>query len=67
MRDVVRTVCDKLIRRHPHVFGDVVAEDSDAVLKNWEAIKQEERKGRKKTFVIGGYYYTGGFYRSIFR
>ena len=33
MRDVVRTVCDKLIRRHPHVFGDVVAEDSDAVLK----------------------------------
>ena len=52
MRDVVRTVCDKLIRRHPHVFGDVVVEDSDAVLKNWEAIKQEERKGRKEDLSI---------------
>ena len=52
MRDVVRTVCDKLIRRHPHVFGDVVAEDSDAVLKNWEAIKQEERKGRKEDLSV---------------
>ena len=52
MRDVVRTVCDKLVRRHPHVFGDVVAEDSDAVLKNWEAIKQEERKGRKEDLSV---------------
>lgn len=52
MRDVVRTICDKLIRRHPHVFGDVVAEDSDAVLKNWESIKLEERRGRKEDLSV---------------
>ena len=44
MKDIVRTVCDKLIRRHPHVFGNVKAEDSDEVLRNWEKIKAEERK-----------------------
>lgn len=52
MRDVVRTICDKLIRRHPHVFGDVVAKDSDAVLKNWESIKLEERRGRKEDLSV---------------
>ena len=44
MRDVVRAICDKLIRRHPHVFGSVEANDSDEVLRNWERIKQEERR-----------------------
>ncbi|MDQ2731493.1 MAG: nucleoside triphosphate pyrophosphohydrolase, partial [Armatimonadota bacterium] len=43
--DVIETICDKLIRRHPHVFGDVQAEDSDTVLRNWEAIKKVEREG----------------------
>jgi nucleoside triphosphate diphosphatase len=41
--DVVANLNAKLIRRHPHVFGDVDAADSEAVLKNWEAIKQQER------------------------
>jgi MazG family protein len=36
-------VCDKLVRRHPHVFGDVVANTADEALKNWEAIKRSER------------------------
>lgn len=44
--DVVRDIVEKLVRRHPHVFGDVSAEDSATVLKNWEAIKLEEKKKR---------------------
>lgn len=43
--DVARGVHDKLVVRHPHVFGDVDANDSDTVLRNWEEIKREE-KGR---------------------
>jgi MazG family protein len=42
---VIRNVSDKLIRRHPHVFGASDARDSGAVLKQWEAIKREEKKG----------------------
>lgn len=41
--DVIANLNGKLVRRHPHVFGDVLARDSDAVLKNWESIKQAER------------------------
>lgn len=43
--DVARTVHDKLVARHPHVFGDVVAATADDVAKNWEQIKRAE-KGR---------------------
>jgi MazG family protein len=42
--EIVRHVSDKLIRRHPHVFGTSDARDSGAVLKQWEAIKREEKK-----------------------
>jgi MazG family protein len=41
--NVIAEVCDKLIRRHPHVFGRSDARDSGAVLKQWEAIKREEK------------------------
>jgi MazG family protein len=41
--DVIAAICDKLVRRHPHVFGDVSVEDADEVLRNWEAIKAQER------------------------
>jgi tetrapyrrole methylase family protein/MazG family protein len=41
--DVATAVHDKLVRRHPHVFGDVEAENADAVLANWEQIKKAER------------------------
>lgn len=44
---VARSICDKLVRRHPHVFGDSEAEDADQVLSNWEKIKSDER--RQKT------------------
>lgn len=41
--DVVNGICQKLIVRHPHVFGDVKAEDSAAVLKTWDAIKRQTK------------------------
>jgi tetrapyrrole methylase family protein/MazG family protein len=43
LADVARGVHDKLVRRHPHVFGDVVAERSADVMRNWEQIKKEEK------------------------
>lgn len=42
---VLEEISEKLIRRHPHVFGNSDARDSGAVLKQWEAIKREEKKG----------------------
>ena len=41
--DVARTVHDKLVSRHPHVFGDVMAHDAATVVANWEAIKKDEK------------------------
>ncbi len=41
--DVVRSINTKLIHRHPHVFGSVKVKDSEEVLLNWQALKQEER------------------------
>ena len=46
LEDVARAISEKLVRRHPHVFGDVTVEDSDAVLRNWNAIKAEEKRGK---------------------
>ena len=43
--DVFRAINEKLIRRHPHVFGGVEARTADEVMSNWEAIKREEKKG----------------------
>ena len=40
--DVIQGIVDKLIRRHPHVFGDVKVKDNKEILKNWEQIKMEE-------------------------
>ena len=42
--DVLDTLSEKLVHRHPHVFGDVKADDSAQVLKNWEALKAEEKR-----------------------
>jgi nucleoside triphosphate diphosphatase len=44
--DVLREISEKLIRRHPHVFGASDARDSNAVVKQWEAIKREEKHVR---------------------
>ena len=43
--DVAETINDKLVRRHPHVFGSVEAKDADEVLRNWDRIKQAEKEG----------------------
>lgn len=48
MDDVVRTITEKLIRRHPHIFGTVHVENADEVLSNWEKIKKTEKPERKK-------------------
>ena len=47
--DVANDVCIKLIHRHPHVFGSVVAETTDKVLSNWEKIKSEEKERKTVT------------------
>jgi XTP/dITP diphosphohydrolase len=44
LRDVINTICDKLIVRHPHIYGDVKVNNEDDVKKNWEAIKIREGK-----------------------
>jgi MazG family protein len=44
--DVLDRLSNKLVDRHPHVFGDVKAETSSDVLRNWEALKAEEKKNR---------------------
>ncbi|MEM8939303.1 MAG: nucleoside triphosphate pyrophosphohydrolase [Bacteroidota bacterium] len=49
--DVLNQVCEKLIRRHPHIYGNVNAEDESAVKANWEKIKLKE-KGKQS--VLGG-------------
>ena len=48
INDVIDAICEKLIRRHPHVFADVKVKDSNEVLKNWEQIKKNEKTGEKK-------------------
>jgi tetrapyrrole methylase family protein/MazG family protein len=44
MSDVVKGIYDKIVRRHPHVFGDENVSGEDEVLQNWEALKAQERK-----------------------
>jgi XTP/dITP diphosphohydrolase len=53
--DVLHGVCDKLVRRHPHIYGDVHADDADAVKANWEAIKLAEKSGKpERQSVLDG-------------
>lgn len=51
--DSVTAVHDKLVRRHPHVFGDVQADDAEQVIVNWEKLKNEERKAENKSVLAG--------------
>jgi tetrapyrrole methylase family protein/MazG family protein len=51
--DVISTLCDKLIRRHPHVFGDLEIKDSSQQIENWEKIKQLE-KGNERPSALSG-------------
>jgi tetrapyrrole methylase family protein / MazG family protein len=51
--DVVEGLSEKLVRRHPHVFGDVKVSGTKDVLKNWEAIKSGEKKAERKSVLDG--------------
>ncbi len=51
--DVAREICDKLIRRHPHVFGDGKADTTEAVLGRWEEIKREEKGVNEAPYLHG--------------
>ena len=53
MDDVISAVCTKLIRRHPHVFGDMQIADSAAQVENWEKIKRAE-KGSERPSALSG-------------
>src|SRR5678810_129030 len=58
--DVTTAIHDKMVRRHPHVFADARADNSAEVLRNWEAIKAEEKRAsqpngsNKKTSLLDG-------------
>ena len=51
--DSITAIHDKLVRRHPHVFGDVIANDADQVITNWEKLKQAERQAENKSILSG--------------
>ena len=53
MQDVIDTVVEKMIRRHPHVFGNIQVEDAAEVVLNWEAIKGREKAGSRKRVLDG--------------
>lgn len=46
MKDIYRAICEKMIRRHPHVFGEVSVSSSEEVLKNWQSIKDTEKENQ---------------------
>jgi tetrapyrrole methylase family protein/MazG family protein len=48
LEDVYEAIATKLVRRHPHVFGDVLVADSGEVLRNWDQIKEAERRAKGK-------------------
>lgn len=53
MDELLETLADKLIRRHPHVFGDLEIKDSQAQVENWEKIKKQE-KGEQRRSALSG-------------
>jgi tetrapyrrole methylase family protein / MazG family protein len=52
--DVVDALSNKMVRRHPHVFGDAVIEDVDAQWRNWERLKALEKTGRERASRLDG-------------
>jgi tetrapyrrole methylase family protein/MazG family protein len=53
-RDVIEGLNTKLLRRHPHVFGTVVAETADQVAQNWDDLKRAEKNGASHASALGG-------------
>ncbi|MCF6312215.1 MAG: nucleoside triphosphate pyrophosphohydrolase [Verrucomicrobiales bacterium] len=50
--DVAKAICDKLVRRHPHVFGDSDVTDTAGVLRQWEEIKQQEKGSDQRSYHL---------------
>ncbi|PJG86085.1 nucleoside triphosphate pyrophosphohydrolase [Conservatibacter flavescens] len=50
--DVIQTICEKIIRRHPHVFGNQSAHNEEEALQNWNAIKAEENKNKGHQSIL---------------
>ncbi len=55
MEHIVDAIREKLVRRHPHVFGDIKVSSSDEVVQNWEKIKQGEKSSSGRTSALDGY------------
>ncbi|WP_172665812.1 nucleoside triphosphate pyrophosphohydrolase [Flammeovirga sp. OC4] len=53
IESVLNSICEKLIVRHPHIYGDVEVADAEEVSRNWELIKLKEKENKNKT-VLGG-------------
>ncbi len=54
IEDVAQAIADKLVRRHPHVFGDVKVQDASEVVQNWVKIKAQEKAGKADRSVLAG-------------
>ncbi|HPJ95273.1 MAG TPA: nucleoside triphosphate pyrophosphohydrolase [Deltaproteobacteria bacterium] len=54
IKEVINDLCDKLIHRHPHVFGDVSVADSGEVIKNWERLKKKEEGKKQRQSILDG-------------
>lgn len=54
VEEAIKTIADKLVRRHPHVFGDFEVENVEEVLQNWEAIKLAEKKNLSRKTPFDG-------------
>ncbi|KKI91592.1 hypothetical protein WQ54_13840 [Bacillus sp. SA1-12] len=50
--DVIKAVAEKMVRRHPHVFGETVVQDTNEVLANWDEIKQKEKDFSNRTSIL---------------
>lgn len=51
--DVIEGISSKMVRRHPHVFGNITAENEEEVMKNWQEIKEQEKGGKVKSLLEG--------------
>ena len=52
--DVINAICEKMVRRHPHVFGDTEVSGAEEVLQNWSKIKAEERRHSEDRSALAG-------------
>lgn len=53
IESVINQLCEKLIRRHPHIYGDVIADNPETVKQNWEQIKMQEKDNKNKSLLAG--------------